>query len=67
MDNRTQTRQQTHTQLRNLVSGLKTDNLDLQIRVEEQRRQIKALKNQLKKAKAKSGLYKSVLGLTTLR
>ena len=69
-----QTRQQTHDELRNhvsglrnLVSGLKTDNLELQIQVEEQRQEIQALKNQLRKAKAKSGLYKSVLGLTTPR
>ena len=64
MDTRYQTRQQTHTQLHYQISGLKTDNLDLQIQMEEQRREISALKQQLRKAKSKSGLYKSVLGLT---
>jgi predicted RNase H-like nuclease (RuvC/YqgF family) len=59
-----QTRQQTHAQLNYQISSLKTDNLDLQIRVEEQRREIVALKSQLRKAKSKSGMYKLVLGLT---
>ena len=64
MDTRQQTRQQTHTQLHYQISGLKTDNLELLIRLEEQRREILELKRQLRKAKSKSGLYKSVLGLT---
>jgi len=59
-----QTRKQTHAQLHYQISGLKTDNIDLQIRVEEQRREIVALKSQLRKAKSKSGMYKSVLELT---
>ena len=63
MDTRPQTRQQTHKQLHYQIGGLKTENIDLQIRVEEQRREIQALRNQLRTAKAKSGLYKSVLGL----
>jgi len=58
-----QTRQHTHTELNNLIGGLKTDNLELQIQVEEQRQEIQALKNQLRKSKAKTRLYKSVLGL----
>ena len=64
MDTRYQTRKQTHIQLHYQISGLKTDNLDLQIQMEEQRREISALKQQLRKAKSKSGMYKSVLGLT---
>ena len=63
MDTRYHTRQQTHKQLHYQISGLKTENIDLQIRVEEQRREIESLKSQLRKNKAKTGLYKQVLGL----
>jgi hypothetical protein len=60
-----QTRQQTHKQLHYQIGELKTDNLDMLIRVEEQRREIQALKNQLRAAKKKTGLYKEALGLAT--
>ena len=65
MDTRYQTRQQTHNQLHYQIGGLKTDNLELQIRVEEQRQEIQALKNQLRNTKTKTGLYKEVIGLAT--
>ena len=65
MDTRYQTRQQTYKQLHYQIGGLKTDNIDLQIRVEEQRQEIQALKNQLRAAKKKTGLYKEVLELAT--
>ena len=62
-----QTRQQIHKQLQYQVGGLKTENINLQIRVEEQRREIQALKSQLRKTKSKTGLYKEVLGLANNR
>lgn len=59
-----QTRQQTQKQLHYQIGGLKTENIDLQIRVEEQRREIVALKRQLKHAKTKTGLYRELANLT---
>jgi hypothetical protein len=59
-----QTRLQTQKQLNYLIGGLKTENIDLQIRVEEQRQEIVALKRQLKNAKAKTGLYRELANLT---
>jgi hypothetical protein len=44
---------------------LKTDNLDILIRLEDQRREIQAHKNQLRAAKNKTGLYNEALGLAT--
>ena len=63
MDTRYQTRQQTQKQLHYQISGLKTDNIDLQIQVEEQRQEIVALKRRLNQAKAKTGLYRELVNL----
>jgi hypothetical protein len=58
-----QTRLQTQKQLNYLIGGLKTENIDLQIRVEEQRQEIVALKRQLNQTKAKTGLYRELVNL----
>ncbi len=54
------TRQTTHQKLYTELGNFKSCNIDLQIRIEEQRRELVALRRELKKAKAKIALYREL-------